>query len=302
MTQRIIPNIWCDHLAEEAGAFYAAVFDATARVVARYPEQGLAEFQRSFAGQALTVDVVIDGYRLTLINAGAEFAPTSAISFLVNVDARRFDGDEEAARAWINRTWTRIGEDGRVLMDIGEYAFSRLYGWVEDRYGVSWQLKLTDPAADPIAPIVPMLSFRGTLNTEQALALYTSLLPDSDIAPSVEYTSSDTSSDASAEPVTVRYRTFRLAGQTFAAMDSPWEDDEVFTPGVSLQIDCDGQDEIDRIWHALSAVPEAEQCGWLVDRFGVSWQIVPADIETLMRRPHAYEHLMAMTRIVIADL
>lgn len=299
MTQRITPHIWCDHDAEEAGSFYAAVFErTTATVVARYPTSGLPEFQRSFAGQALTVDVVIDGYRITLINAGDEFVPTPAISFLLNVDSRRYDGDAEAARAWLNRTWTRLAEDGLVLMDIGEYAFSGLYGWVEDRYGVSWQLKLTDPDADPIAPVVPMLTFSGALNGQEAIETYTSLLPDSEIAPTREYTATDPALEGAA----VRYRTFRLAGQTFAAMDSPWMDDFAFTPGLSLQLDCDGQEEIDRIWSALSAVPAAEQCGWLVDRYGVSWQVVPANLRELMQRPHAYEHLMRMKRIVIAEL
>ena len=77
--------------------------------------------------------------------------------------------------------------------------------------------------------------------------------------------------------------------------------DFTFTPGFSLQVDCADQAEIDRLWGALSAVPEAEQCGWLVDRFGVSWQIVPARMEELMQRPGAYQHMLAMKKLVIAD-
>jgi len=301
MTQRIIPNIWCAGDAEEVGAFYASVFErASSRVVARYPSEGLPEGQRSFAGQALTVDVSIDGYRLTLINAGDEFSPTSAISFVVSVDPRDFGGDESAARGWINRAWTALGEDGRVLMDIGEYLFSGLYGWVEDRYGVSWQLRLLDPASDPVPPVIPMLVFGGRLQhkAEEAIALYGELLPPSGIVRQVQYPV--TEPPHVDEPIT--YSEFLLAGQLFAAFESPVDRDHPFTPGLSLQVDCDGQEEIDRIWDALSAVPEAEQCGWLVDRFGVSWQIVPADMAGLMQRPHAYEHLMRMGRIVIADL
>ncbi|MBS1906598.1 MAG: VOC family protein [Actinobacteria bacterium] len=300
MTQRIIPNIWCDRSAEEAGAFYASVFDdATAVVVARYPSAGLPGFQRSFAGAALTVDVSIRGYRLTLINAGDEFTPTPAISFVVTVDPRDFGGDEHAARGWINRTWTSLGEEGRVLMDIGEYLFSGLYGWVEDRYGVSWHLKLADPAAEPAPPVIPMLMFGGPLQhkAQEAMALYGDLLPPSGPVRQAVYPV--TEPPHVTDPIT--YSEFLLAGQRFAAFDSPVDRDLPFTPGISLQVDCDGQEEIDRLWNALSAVPAAEQCGWLVDRFGVSWQIVPSNMAELMRRPNAYQHLMRMTKLVIAD-
>lgn len=300
MSQRITPNIWCDRNAEEAAASYASVFEgASYRVTGRYPSDGLPEFQREFAGQAVTVDVDLNGFRIALINAGSEFHPTPAISFLVNVDPRRFDGDEHAARGWINRAWTRFGEEGLALMDIGEYPFSGLYGWVEDPYGVSWQLKLTDPNAEPVAPIIPMLTFGGPVQGRalEAVELYTALLPDSGTVRVVEY------------PVTVfpdaggdvTYADFRLAGQSFAVLDSPVDRDFAFSPGLSLQVDCDGQDEIDRLWQALSAVPAAEQCGWLTDRFGVSWQIVPSNMAALMQRPHAYEHMMRMRKLVIAD-
>ena len=300
MTQRITPNIWCDHSAEEAGAFYASVFDrTTSRVVARYPDDGLPEFQHSFAGLPLTVDVSIDGYRITLINAGSEFAPNPATSFLVSVDPRRFD-DDAAARAWINRTWTRLGEDGLVLMDIGDYLFSGLYGWVEDRYGVSWQLKLMDRDAEPAPLITPMLVFGGSVRnrSQEAIALYGELMPPAGMTRQVEYPVSE--SPYGDEPIV--YSEFLLAGQRFSVLDSPVDRDFTFTPGFSLQVDCDGQEELDRIWNALSAVPEAEQCGWLVDRFGVSWQVVPANLGELMQRPNAYEHLMRMGRIVIAEL
>jgi len=300
MAQRIIPNIWCDRNAEEMGGFYASVFDdTTAEVVARYPTQGLPEFQRAFAGAALTVDVTIRGYRITLINAGSEFSPTSAISFVVTVDPRDFDGDEHAARGWINTVWTRLGEEGRVLMDIGEYLFSGLYGWVEDRYGVSWQLKLVHPDAQPEPPIIPMMVFGGPLQqrAHEAIAFYGALLPPSGLVRQVVYPV--TEPPHVDEPII--YSEFLMAGQRFAAFDSPVDRDHPFTPGLSLQLDCDGQEEIDRIWDALSTVPQAEQCGWLVDRFGVSWQIVPANLGELMQRPHAYERLMRMKKIVIAD-
>ena len=70
---------------------------------------------------------------------------------------------------------------------------------------------------------------------------------------------------------------------------------------MSLEVRCDDQAEIDRFWAALSAVPEAEQCGWCEDAAGVSWQIVPANMSELMRRPDAYAKMMQLKKIIIDD-
>ncbi|WP_341872830.1 VOC family protein [Leucobacter insecticola] len=95
---------------------------------------------------------------------------------------------------------------------------------------------------------------------------------------------------------------FRIGEQWFTAMDTVVEQDFSFTCGMSLEVACADQAEIDRLWGALSAVPEAEQCGWLADKFGVSWQIVPANMGELMERPNAFQHLLEMKKIVIAEI
>ena len=89
--QRIVPNIWSTKNAEEMGAFYAdALPDTEFEVESRYPHEGLLDFQREFAGLPLTVTVWVSGTKLTLINAGGEFRPTPAISFMLNFDPARF--------------------------------------------------------------------------------------------------------------------------------------------------------------------------------------------------------------------
>ncbi|WP_285727962.1 VOC family protein [Psychromicrobium xiongbiense] len=310
MTQRIVANIWCNRTAEEAGAFYAGIFPrASSRVTARYPTEGLLDFQREFAGEPLTVEVDLDGYRISLINAGSEFRPNPAISFLLNADPLRFGGDEAAARDWIHQTWTLLAEGGTALMALGEYPQSPLYGWVEDRYGVSWQLMLTAPTGVPAPAIIPVLVFGGPVqnSAREAIDLYTGLIPDSALGRIVEYPAvggpavDDLETDGTGAAGSVMFADFFLAGQAFAAMDSRVAQDFTFTPGLSLQIDCGSQDEIDHLWEALSTVPEAEQCGWLVDPFGVSWQVVPANMDELMERPDAFQHMMAMKKLVIAD-
>lgn len=292
--QRIVPNIWCQGNANDVGHYYASVFPkASMEVVASYPEENLPDFQQSFAGQPLVVDVTISDYRLRLINAGDQFRPTPAISFILNMDPLMFDGDEAVTREAITTMWDALSDGGQVRMELGEYPHSKLYGWVEDRYGVNWQLMLTDPAGEPRPLVIPQLLFTGdTAQAQQAMDLYQGLFPNS--GPGMVVPQGDSGA--------VTFAEFTLDGQWFSAMDGGAIHDFTFTPGLSLEVDCTDQNEIDTLWDALSSVPEAEQCGWLVDRFGVSWQIVPQNMGELMQRPGAYQRMLGMKKFVIAEL
>lgn len=303
--QKIIPNIWCNRNAEEAGEFYASAFEnAGTEVEARYPETGLLDFQQEFAGAPLTVGVTISGTRFRLINAGDEFRPNPSISFMLNFDPLLFDGSEERARASLDRLWERLSDGGTALMPLDAYPFSAHYGWVQDRYGVSWQLMLTDPAGDPRPFISPALLFDGGAQDRAAEAadFYVSLFADLPAGSAVgnRFPYGTPSGKAGAEALA--FGEFRLGEQWFVGMDNGSGTDHGFSCGVSLEVDCADQAEIDRLWAALSAVPEAEACGWCTDRFGVSWQIVPQDLDRLMQRPDAYAHLMGMKKIVIDEL
>lgn len=298
MSQKIVPNLWFDHNAEEAGAFYAAALPkTTARVVARYPDE-VPDWQASFAGQALTVDVKVDGFRFTLINAGSEFRPTPSISFMLNFDPLLFDG-EEGARSALDAAWAALSEGGQSLMPLGEYPFSPHYGWVQDRYGVSWQLMLTDPKGDPRPFVIPQVMFSGDVQNKarEAVDFYVSLFDDAAVGMVAEYPQASGTAAAGS----VMFGEFHIGDQWFSMMDSNVAHEFGFTPGVSLEVTCRDQAEIDRLWDALSAVPEAEQCGWLADRYGVSWQIVPENMGELMARPGAYPKMMEMKKLVIAD-
>ena len=81
---------------------------------------------------------------------------------------------------------------------------------------------------------------------------------------------------------TVVFTDFQLEGQWFTAMDSTHMHDFAFNEAISFIIHCDNQDEIDDYWGRLSAVPEAEQCGWLKDKYGISWQIVPTAMDAML--------------------
>lgn len=306
MAQKIIPNIWCNHNAEEAGAFYARAFSgANSEVESRYPESDLLDFQRDFAGAPLTVRVEIpdpngaNPVRFTLVNAGDEFRPNPSISFFVNFDPLFFDRDESAARAALDQLWQALSEDGTVLMPLDSYDHSSHYGWVQDRYGVSWQLMLTNPDGSPRPFIVPSLMFAGPVQNRAGEAIDTYLAVFDETAPGTRYAYGAQTGPAS--PEAIMYGDFCIGDQWFAVMDSGVEQETTFNCGISFEVQCRDQEEIDRFWAALSAVPEAEQCGWCADQFGVSWQIVPENMGELMERPDAYRHMMEMKKLVIAD-
>jgi len=297
MSQKIIPNIWFDQNADEAGDLYADVLPGTtARVGATYPED-VADWQADFAGKTLTVDV--DGYQLTLINAGPEFRPNPSVSFMLNFDPLLFDDDQDAARAALDRAWTGLSDGGVVRMELGEYPFSPRYGWVEDRYGVNWQLILTNPEGDPRPFVIPQLMFTESVDgrAREAAQYYSSLFPDSGLGHVAEHPPQS----VQATPGTIMFGEFRLAGQWFSMMDGGPDHDFAFSCGVSFEVRVADQAELDRYWDALTAVPEAEVCGWLADRYGLSWQIVPENMGALMERPGAYAKMMGMSRLIIDD-
>lgn len=299
MSQKIVPNIWCTANADEAGAFYASVFDdATSTVTASYPDD-VPDFQAEFAGRTLTVDVRIDDYLIVLINAGDEFRPNPSISFMLNFDPLAFGDDVEAARERLDAVWHELSDGGRVLMPLQEYPFSARYGWIEDRFGVSWQLMLTDPEGEPRPFVIPQLMFAGNVEgkAREAADFYASLFDDSGVGFIAEYPQQT----GPAAVGDVMFGEFQLEGQWFAMMDSAVEQDFSFTCGVSLEVRCEDQDEIDRLWTALSAVPESEQCGWLADKYGVCWQIVPRNMGDLMERPGAYETLLGQKKIIVDE-
>ena len=292
----LTPNIWFAGDAEDGAALYARALPAT-RITRtdRYPTEGLLPFQEPLAGKVLTIQLDGPGCDLVLINAGPEFRPTPASSFTVTFGA----ADDTDAVAALDAAATALADGGRVLMPLQRYPFSDRYTWVEDRYGVSWQLTVAFPDAPAEPSIVPTLLFGGPAQDRaaEAIAEWTGLIPGSEVVRTVPYDEATGPAAAGA----VMFAEIRLADQRVYVMDAGSAQDTTFTPAVSYQLACPDQAEIDRVWAVLSTVPEAEQCGWLADRYGMSWQIVPANLAELMTRPNAYEHMMEMKKLVIAD-
>lgn len=299
MGQKITPNIWFNGNAKEAVDHYVSIFPNSEIIETQYypktKEEGLADFQLDMAGKELVIDFRLADLRFTAINAGGEFKPNASISFFVNFDPSR----DDQARQHLDELWEKLVDGGTVFMELDSYPFSERYGWVQDKYGVSWQLILTDPEGDDHPTIIPSLLFSGenTNRAKEAMEYYVSIFQDSEIGLTAPY-ETDT---GPAKAGSLMYGDFKLANEWLTMMDSAVEMDAPFTEGISLLIACKDQAEIDYFWDKLSTIPEAEQCGWCKDQFGVSWQVVPENMGELMKKPDAYSKMMQMKKLVIAD-
>jgi predicted 3-demethylubiquinone-9 3-methyltransferase (glyoxalase superfamily) len=292
--RKIIPNLWFNGDAKQAVGFYVSVFPGASVIsTSHYPkskDEGLADFQLDMAGKELTIDFEIMGFRFVAINAGPEFAPNPSISFFITLDSKE-DIDE---------LWRKLADGGKELMALTKYPFSEYYGWVQDRYGVSWQLILNKPEGQWRPEVMPSLLFTQDQNgkAEEAIAFYTSVFKNSETGQLVRRTEDDPMAKAG----TLAFGDFRLEDTWIAAMDGGVGHDFAFNEGVSLSISCEDQNEIDHYWEELTADGGEESvCGWLKDKYGVSWQVAPADMEELMKRPDAFKTMMGQKRIIIAE-
>jgi len=148
--------------------------------------------------------------------------------------------------------------------------------------------------------IIPNLWFNH--NAQEAVDYYTGVFPDSRIMSTIRYPGSaeeglaDFQLELAGQVLVIE---FELRGIHFTAINAGPE--FKFTEAVSFAVPCQDQKEIDHYWEKLSSVPESEQCGWCKDQFGLSWQIVPANMDELMKRPGAYAKMMQMKKLVIDD-
>lgn len=291
--KKITPNLWFNHNAQEAVDFYLSVFpDSKTISTVYYPkstEEGLADFQKDLAGKVLTTDFDIMGFRFVAINAGPEFTPNPSISFFITLDSK-----EE-----IDELWGKLTNGGKELMALTKYPFSQYYGWVQDKYNVSWQLILNNPEGDWRPKVIPSLLFTQDKNSkaEEAITFYASIFENVKIGQLVHRAEDD----PMAKVGTLLFGDFKLENTWIAAMDGGAGHNFTFSEGVSLLISCKDQAEIDYYWEKLSSVKESEQCGWCKDKYGLSWQIMPENMEELMKNPGAFAKLMNMHKINIAE-
>ncbi|MGL6269134.1 MAG: VOC family protein [Chitinophagaceae bacterium] len=252
MKHAIYPCLWFDGKAKEAALFYGSLFKDS----------------KINADTPMMVTFDLAGQTFMGLNGGPMFKPNPSISFYVVCET-----EQE-----IDHCWNNLLVGGNVLMPLNKYPWSEKFGWLNDQYGISWQLTLGNEA-ELGQKITPLLMFTQTRagKAEQAIQFYSGIFEDSSVKMIARYEAGEPDVTG-----TIKHAQFKLGNQLFMAMDSSMAHVFSFNEGISFVVTCDNQEEIDYYWSKLTEGGEESMCGWLKDLFGVSWQIVPAILGELM--------------------
>lgn len=259
--QKIVIHLWFDKEAKEATALYASLFQNS-------KVENVTTITGTPSGDTDIVTFTLAGQEFMAISAGPYFKLNPSISMFVV-----FDNEKE-----IEEVWNKLIEGGKALMPFQTYPWAQKYGWLQDKYGLSWQLSMSEHHKLE-QKITPLLMFTKDMagKTKEAIADYTGIFPNSKTEMLVPYEKGEGDKEGF-----IKHARFTLDGQNFMAMDSSLQHDFSFNEAISFIVYCGTQEQIDYYWGKLSAVPEAEQCGWLKDKYGVSWQIVPTAMNEMM--------------------
>ena len=261
--QKITPHFWFDKEAKEAAEFYTSLLPDS-------KVTNITTLHDTPSGDCDVVSFELAGQPFMAISAGPLFKFNPSISFHIKLKTK----DE------VDAIWEQLSAGGKVLMPLDAYPFSERYGWIEDKYGLSWQV-IYAGNNEIQQKITPVLMFVGTVcgKTEEAVTFYTSVFHHATTFFLTRYGKGEEPDKEG----TVKYVAFTLEGMEFGAMDSVRDHHFAFNEAISFLVPCETQEEIDYYWEKLSADPKAEQCGWLKDKFGLSWQIWPTAIGEMMK-------------------
>ena len=261
--QKIIPHLWFDKEAIEAADFYVSTFPKS-----KVKNTSVLHNTPSGSVDIVTFDLL--GLEFQAISAGPLFKFNPSVSFHVTCKSI---GEVDAI-------WNSLSQGGQVLMELGVYPFSERYGWVQDKYGLSWQI-IYSSGADVKQKITPVIMFVGSVcgKAEEAVNFWTSAFREANVDSILHYSKREEPDKEG----TVKYAAFSLFNQEFGAMDSAHEHRFMFNEAISFIVNCDTQKEIDHYWVKLSVVPEAEACGWLKDKYGLSWQVIPRRMNEMLQ-------------------
>ena len=276
MQKEIYPCLWFDGNAKEAAEYYCSVFNGS----------------KICNENDLVVIWSLNGQKFMGLNGGPQFKPNPSISFFVVCETE----DE------INNYWNKLSEGGSILMPLDKYSWSEKYGWVQDKFGINWQISF-GKMEDVGQKYTPALLFTQDKagKAEEAINFYSSVFDNSSIVGVLKYEAGEHDKEGF-----VKHAQFKLNGNVFMAMDSSISHQFTFSEGVSLVVECNNQKEIDYFWNKLTEDGEESMCGWLKDKYGVSWQIVPAVLGELMsdpeKAPRVINAFMKMKKFDIAEL
>lgn len=278
MKNNIHPCIWYNGNAKAAAEFYCSLF----------PESKIT------VDTPLVVNFELFGQKFMGLNGGPMFKPNPSVSFFLISES-----DEE-----IDEWWAKLSKGGLIMMPLNKYEWAERYGFLQDQFGLSWQIMKT-AYSNVNQHITPCFLFVGNNYGKAAAAVhfYTKIFPDSSITGIKLYQEEEGERLAGK----VKHSQFILDDLVFMAMDGFGPHEFAFNEGLSLVVECKDQATIDYYWHKLiEGGGEESMCGWLKDPFGISWQIIPANIDRLIMDPEkgqrAMQALLKMRKIDIAAM
>ena len=277
MKENITPCLWYNGQAQEAAALYCSVF-TDAKITAQSP---------------IVTAINVSGHSITLLDGGPMYKPNPSISFFYICEKE----DE------LNKIWNAFSKEGTALMPLDKYPWSEKYGWINDKFGISWQISL-GKISDVGQKITPCLMFTGKQygRADEAIAHYSSIFKNVKVEGILRYCANELPDQEGK----VKHAQFALNDQKFMIMESAAPHNFTFTEGISLTIHCETQKEIDYYWEKLTESGAESMCGWLKDKFGVSWQIVPTILNKIMSDPakagKAAQAFMSMRKLNIEQI
>lgn len=254
MISPVFPCLWFDGKAREAADLYCSVFK-NSKITAENP---------------IVVTFEIKGKKIMGLNGGPMFTINPSISLYVNCDSA----------SEVDRIWNVLIDGGSEYLPLDTYPWSERYGWLKDKFGMTWQIFSIGSHNGEFSIATALLFTNEKFGQgEAALNHYRSVFENSATDMLVRYPDGDPNAGK------LMFSGFRLNEGCMVAMDGPGDHDYTFNEAVSLVVECDTQQEIDYYWEKLTEGGEESMCGWLKDKFGVSWQIVPKILAELMTDP-----------------
>lgn len=275
MATPVFTSIWFNTQAKEAAELYCSVFANSAIL----------------SESKMVVTFELNGKKITGINDGPMFKINPSISLTVNCDSIQET----------NRVWNILIEGGKVMMEIDKYPWSERYGWLEDKFGMTWQISSTGKNDGELRILPSMLFTNYSFGRgKEAIDFYSSVFLGSETNVLVLYPEGDPNSGKT------MYSEISLNQSEIIVMDGPGDHKFKFNEGVSFVVECETQEEIDYYWEKLTEGGEESMCGWLKDKFGVSWQVIPKLLSELMadpkKAPRVFEAFKNMRKFEIDKL
>lgn len=279
MNNDIFPCLWYDGDAKQSAEFYCKIFNGKITV-----------------DTPVVMNIDLFGQKIMLLDGGPQFKKNPTVSFMIICETE----DE------VQSYWEQLMDGGTALMALDSYSWSKKYGWVNDKFGVSWQLYLGEKPSEQ--KIVPTLMFIHQNNGKavEAMEFYTQTFPNSKIENVLKYKDGGGANEI---PENVQHAQFVIDGYNLYCMDNSYDHQFDFNEGVSMVVMTDDQTQTDHLWNTLTSDGGRESmCGWLKDKYGMSWQIVPKKLIQLMsdsnqeKAQKVVQAMMKMQKIIIKDL